>query len=287
MGRRGPAQAAFTSPELNELAHLESVQLEVHGKEALARADYAAGGLDAGGSGAAAVGDAHDTGGTDAGEVLRKLEILRGFPPSSGGEPPPVGGRWARVIQFRFLWSPVEIRGDGKVEEIVLQRNELYQQGGAVRARPVGEQETVTTGLVLRAVGYTASVPKGLASDQANGVIAHRGGRVLSPSGSPMPGEYCAGWIKRGPQGVIGTNKRDALETVTALLEDLEAGRLSEPVEPRPDSVDELLAARGVRVVDQESWLRIDTHERERGCSAGRPRVKACRWDELLSLAGS
>ncbi len=193
----------------------------------------------------------------------------------------------ARVIQFRFLWSPVEIRGDGKVEEIVLQRNELYQQGGAVRARPVGEQETVTTGLVLRAVGYTASVPKGLASDQANGVIAHRGGRVLSPSGSPMPGEYCAGWIKRGPQGVIGTNKRDALETVTALLEDLEAGRLSEPVEPRPDSVDELLAARGVRVVDQGSWLRIDTHERERGCSAGRPRVKACRWDELLSLAGS
>ena len=102
-----------------------------------------------------------------------------------------------------------------------------------------------------------------------------------------MPGEYCAGWIKRGPQGVIGTNKRDALETVTALLEDLEAGRLSEPVEPRSDSVDELLAARGVRVVDQGSWLRIDTHERERGSSAGRPRVKACGWDELLSLAGS
>ena len=156
------------------MAHLESVQLETHGKEALARADYAAGGLDAGGG--RAVGGAHDLSGTDAGEVLRKLEILRGFPPSGGGGPPPVGGKWARVIQFRFLWSPVEIRGDGKVEEIVLQRNELYQQGGAVRARPVGGQETVTTGLVLRAVGYTASVPKGLASDQTKGVLAHPGG---------------------------------------------------------------------------------------------------------------
>jgi ferredoxin/flavodoxin---NADP+ reductase len=285
VGRRGPAQAAFTSPELNELTRLGSVQLEMHGKETLARADYAAGGLDAGDAGA--VGDAHDLSANDAGEVLRKLEILRGFAHSGGGAPRLAGGKGVRVIQFRFLWSPVEIRGDGKVEETVLQRNELYQEGGAVRARPVGEHETITTGLVLRAVGYTASVPNGLASDETSGVIAHRGGRVLSPSGGPMRGEYCAGWIKRGPQGVIGTNKRDALETVTALLEDLDAGRLSEPAEAGPGSVDELLAARGVRVVDQGSWLRIDTHERERGGSAGRPRVKACRWDELLSLAGS
>ena len=104
VGRRGPAQAAFTSPELNELAHLESVQLEVHGKEALARADYAAGGLDAGGAGGGrAVGDAHDFSGTDAGEVLRKLEILRGFPPSGGGGPSPVGSEMGPGHPVPFL----------------------------------------------------------------------------------------------------------------------------------------------------------------------------------------
>ena len=286
VGRRGPAQAAFTSPELNELARLESVQLEMHGKEALARADYAAGGLDAGDAGAAALSATLTTSsGTDAGEVLRKLEILRGFPPSGGGAPSPVGAKWARVIQFRFLWSPVEIRGDGKVEETVLQRNELYQEGGAVRARPVGEHETITTGLVLRAVGYTASVPKGLASDETNGVIAHRGGACCRLQGarcgaSTVPaGSSAVPRVSSGrTSGTRSRRSRPCWKTWTA-------GRLSEPAEPGPDSIDELLAARGVRVVDQGSWLRIDTHERERGGSAGRPRVKACRWDELLSLA--
>jgi len=262
VGRRGPAQASFTSPELNEFALLESIRVEVHEPSVLEFAPDPA---------------------SSGSEELRRLELLRQFAGAGGVR----AAGDCRTVQFRFLSSPVAIRGEDKVEEIVLERNELYLDDSATfRARPTGELVTVPTGLVLRAVGYGGTELTGVPFDASKGVIAQRQGRVVSPSGSPSAGEYCVGWIKRGPTGVIGTNKRDALETVTALLADLDAGVGNVPVEPCPDAILELLIARGVQVVDQECWQRIDSHERARGDAASRPRVKAGRWDELLSLAG-
>ena len=261
VGRRGPAQASFTSPELNEFALLKSIHVEVHEPSVLKfSADPASAGS----------------------EELRRLELLRQFANAGGGR-----SGDCRSVQFRFLSSPVAILGEGKVEEIVLERNELYLDDSATfRPRPTGELVTVATGLVLRAVGYGGSELTGVPFDAAQGVIAHREGRVVAPSGNPSAGEYCVGWVKRGPTGVIGTNKRDALETVTALLADLDAGVGNVPVEPCPDAIVDLLISRGVQVVDQECWQRIDSHERDRGEAASRPRVKASRWHELLALAG-
>ena len=139
---------------------------------------------------------------------------------------------------------------------------------------------------MLRAAGYRSHDLKDVPFDAASRTIAHRPGRVIDASGAPLAGEYCVGWAKRGPQGVIGTNKRDALETVTALLDDLDAGQLNEAADPEPESVDALLSSRGVTVVDHDSWRRIDAHERRQGAPENHRRVKVCRWEDLLAVAG-
>jgi ferredoxin--NADP+ reductase len=114
--------------------------------------------------------------------------------------------------------------------------------------------------------------------------MPNAGGRVLDAQGAPIPGLYCAGWIKRGPTGVIGTNKKDATETVDLLLEDVRDGRLG-TLEPARDTIDDVLAERGVGVVMYAGWEAIDSLERDRGSGQGRPRVKLATWDELLEAA--
>jgi ferredoxin--NADP+ reductase len=169
----------------------------------------------------------------------------------------------------------VAILGEERVEGVELVRNELDENE---RAMPTAERETLACGLVFRSVGYHGVELPGVAFDPATGTIPNEGGRV-------EPGVYCAGWIKRGPTGVIGTNKKDATETVELLLEDVAAGRL----QPKPDATaaaaDELLAERGVRVVEYAGWTAIDEAERAAGEKSGRPRVKLCSWDELLAAA--
>jgi ferredoxin--NADP+ reductase len=145
------------------------------------------------------------------------------------------------------------------------------------------ETEIIPCGIVFRSVGYRGVGVPGVPFDDAAGVIANVGGRVVDGD-EPVPGIYCAGWIKRGPTGVIGTNKKDATETVELLLDDARAGLLP----PRADgSLDDLLADRGVEVVMYEGWERIDAVERGRGESQGRPRVKLCSWEELLAATRS
>ena len=167
-------------------------------------------------------------------------------------------GKPKRII-MRFLASPVEITGDGKVEGIVIGRNELVEEGGSLRARDTGEREELECGLVLRSVGYTGVPIEGVPFDDQKGTILNDGGRVLdSHDGGHKGGHYTAGWIKRGPSGVIGTNKKDALETVRHLLEDVASGGLLEPSSPEPAAVEELLAERGVRFISFEDWQAID-----------------------------
>jgi ferredoxin--NADP+ reductase len=183
-------------------------------------------------------------------------------------------GKPRRVV-FRFFESPVAILGEERVEGVELVRNELDADERAV---PTAEHETLPCGLVFRSVGYHGVELPGVPFDALTGTIPNDGGRV-------EPGVYCAGWIKRGPTGVIGTNKKDATETVQLLLEDAAAGRL----DPKPDAsaaaVDALLAERGVAVVEYAGWMAIDEAERAAGQKGGRPRVKLCTWDALLAAA--
>jgi ferredoxin--NADP+ reductase len=198
----------------------------------------------------------------------RNLAVLQGF---AAREPE---GKPKRVA-FRFFRSPVAILGEERVEGIELVRNELDANE---RAMPTVERETLSCGLVFRSVGYQGVELPGVPFDAATGTIPNDGGRV-------EPGVYCAGWIKRGPTGVIGTNKKDATETVERLLEDSAAGRLESKPDASATAVDELLAERGVRVVEYDGWMAIDEAERAAGEKEGRPRIKLCTWDDLLAAA--
>jgi len=242
VGRRGPAQAAFTNPELVELGEL---------------------------AGADVVVDPADLEGavpTDTNSE-RNLEVLREY---AAREP---SGKPKRVV-LRFLLSPAAILGEERVEGIDLVRNVLDADNRAVAT---DEHETLACGLVFRSVGYRGVALPGVPFDERSGTIPNDRGRV-------EPGLYCAGWIKRGPTGVIGTNKKDAAETVELLLEDAAAGRLPSRGTTAAD-VDALLDGRGIRRVLYAGWQSIDELERAAGEKAGRPRVKLCTWEELLDAA--
>jgi ferredoxin--NADP+ reductase len=244
VGRRGPAQAAFTTPELIELGEL---------------------------AGADVIVDPADLEGAEPTDTNseRNLAVLREY---AAREPE---GKPKRLV-LRFLMSPVEIRGDGRVEEIELVRNRLEaDESGALRAVPTDERETLETGIVFRSVGYRGVELAGVPFDERTGTVPNDRGRV-------GPGVYAAGWIKRGPSGVIGTNKKDATETVELLLEDLRDA-------PRKDvaleEIDRFFVKRVPRLVMYPGWTSIDEHERAAGEKLGRPRVKLCTWDELLEAA--
>lgn len=265
LGRRGPAQAAFTNPELRELGEMEDADIVVDPAE-LALDALSREFLDS--------DDADIT-------AHRNVEILEGY---TGRRPE---GKRKRIV-LRFLASPIEIEGSNRVERIVVGRNELYRtEAGAIRPRDTGERETIECGLVLRSIGYRGIGIEGIPYDERSGLIPNERGRVLDPgSGEPLPGQYVAGWIKRGPSGVIGTNKKDARETVDTLAEDVAAGRVPEPAATTPDALAELLAERGVEYVSFSGWEAIDAAERERGEPLGRPRVKFTSVDEMLAVAG-
>jgi ferredoxin--NADP+ reductase len=244
LARRGPAQAAFTTPELKEMGELADADVIV---------DPA---------------DLEGAAGTDTNSE-RNLEVLREYAARA-----PAGRR--RAVVFRFCVSPVEIRGADRVEEIELVHNELVVgERGDVRAVATERHETIPCGLVFRSVGYRGVPLPGVPFDEEYGVIPNEGGRV-------EPGLYVAGWIKRGPTGVIGTNKKDATETVELLLADARAGLLARQSDER---LEELLEQRGVEVVAYAGWEAIDRDERSRGEPHGRPRIKLCSWEELLEAA--
>ncbi|HEV7808030.1 MAG TPA: FAD-dependent oxidoreductase [Solirubrobacteraceae bacterium] len=266
LGRRGPAQAAFTSAELRELGHLDGVDLRV---------DPADVELDA--------VSAHWL--ADAGTFTARtnLALLREF----AARPARPDAR--RTIVLRFLRSPVRIAGAARVESIDVRANEIVRgDDGALRARALdADVETLSCGFVLRSVGYRAVPLPGVPFDEHSFVLPNERGRVLSPDGEPLPGVYAVGWIKRGPTGILGTNKRDAEETVSCLAEDLANAALAQPASPQREQLDALLAERRPGLVTADGWRAIDRHERERGRDAQRPRVKLASRDELLAVASA
>jgi ferredoxin--NADP+ reductase len=185
-----------------------------------------------------------------------------------------------RRIVFRFCTSPVAIKGAGRVEEIVLGRNELLEHDGRVVARDTGERETHPMNLVVRAVGYHGVPVPGLPFDDSRGTIPHTGGKVIGRTN-----DYVTGWIKRGPSGVIGTNKSDSQDTVENLWEDLTGEPQGEVGADYADELAAWLAERQPLVVTDDHWQQIDAHERTTGEPHGRPRVKVVSVADLLRIA--
>jgi ferredoxin/flavodoxin---NADP+ reductase len=264
LGRRGPAQAAFTSTELREPGRLDGVDVDVDPSELeldpVSRRWLAEEGTFT---------------------ARQNVELLSEF----AARPRRVDAR--RRIVLRFLRSPLEIRGAERVEAVEVGRNRIVRgDDGQLRAQPVeGERETIECGLVLRSVGYRAVPLPDVPFDERRFVLPNERGRVLAPDGEPLAGVYAVGWIKRGPTGILGTNKRDADETVACLVDDLRAGALAVSPSAGREEIDELLAARKPDLVEVDGWRAIQAYERERGRDQERPRVKLASHDELLADA--
>jgi ferredoxin--NADP+ reductase len=264
LGRRGPAQAAFTSAELRDLGRLDGVDIVVHRDEVqLDRISR----------------QWLEEEGTFT--ARKNVALLREF---ADREPSPEA---RQRITLRFLRSPVAIEGTNRVEAIEIRRNRIERDDeGTLRARPADEPaETIACSLVLRSVGYRAVPLPDVPFDERHFVLPNEAGRVLGTDGTALPGVYAVGWIKRGPTGILGTNKRDAEETVAALVEDLRDGALPEPEQPGREAIDALLAERQPDHVTVEGWRAIDAYERTQ--AEDRPRVKLTTRDELLERARS
>jgi ferredoxin--NADP+ reductase len=262
VGRRGPAQAAYSTPELLALGYLSGVNVAA-----------------------------------EPGDVAREAST----PSSPGGHPGSIGAMKARIvaefatasvapggkrITLRYLLSPVEVLGRDRVEGIRLIRNELVpDQEGHSRAVATSVVEDIDCGLVLRSVGYRGIPVAGIPVSGARSTMPNDGGRVLDPnSGSPMPGVYTVGWIKRGPSGVIGTNKACAAETVDKLVDDFHGGRLTAPWGGRQE-LRRLVADRRPECIDYDGWKAIDAYERRLGRESGRPRVKLVDTASMIEIA--
>ena len=246
LGRRGPEHAAFTNPELRELGELSRADVIV------------------------------DPGDLEVHDDSRNVELLREY-----ASRPPRGA--SHRVALRFLASPLSLEGeeDGPVTAIRIGRNRM-QDGRAV---PTGEEELLECGLVIRAIGYRGAPLPDVPFDAAGGTIRNVGGRVVDEEGRPLPAEYVVGWIKRGPSGVIGTNKKDAADTVARILEDVADGRLGETAAAAQDDVDAWLRERVPALVTWDGWEAIDRRECGDGAPQGRPRVKLVRVREMLDVA--
>jgi ferredoxin--NADP+ reductase len=266
LGRRGPAQAAFTNPEIKELGELADADIAVRPDEVeldeLTRATLAR---------------------SPDRATTKKVEILQGY-----AQRPRTGK--SKLLIVRFLVSPTELVGDeaGEVTGIRLARNRLVATPtGTLQAQPTGEVEELPVGLVFRSVGYKGVPLPGVPFHEGWSVILNEKGRVLDPhTRAPVVGEYTAGWIKRGPTGVIGTNKPDAAETVACMMEDRAQGIVLRPEEPTRAAVEALLRQRQPRYFSYEDWRHLDALEVAAGRRAGRPRVKFTRLDEMAQALG-
>jgi ferredoxin--NADP+ reductase len=263
LGRRGPAQAKFTIIELKELGEMADADIFVLPDEAeldeLSKASLAV---------------------ADRGTV-RKVEIIQNFANR--------GSTGKRVkLYVRFLVSPIELLGDekGGVVSMRLAHNELYPtEAGTLRPRMTETVEELPVGLVFRSIGYRGIRLPGVPFNSDWGVILNKEGRVLNEeTQQPVLGEYTAGWIKRGPTGVIGTNKPDSVETVKHMLTDLASGRILQPTYPTAEAAEEFIRERQPMYFSYEDWHLLNELEISRGKAIGRPRLKISRIQEMIEV---
>lgn len=261
VARRGPAQVKFTNAEVREFGHLEIADAMVLDNEL--KLDRA--------SSASIEGDT---------SMQKNLDYLRAYAEiGSTGK--------LRRVHFRFLLSPVEIIGEnGKIVAVKMEKNQLRAvAGGDITASGTGVYETIPAGMILRSVGYKGAPLPDVPYDARKGTIPNELGRIIDHAKDQVVrGEYVVGWAKRGPTGVIGTNKPDAIESVNSLFEDLHKDKLTPCAEPDPQAIIDLLQARGVRYVSADEWRKIDSAEVEAGKQIGKPRVKFVRAEQMLKV---
>ncbi len=258
IGRRGPTQAKFSHQELRELGELADCDPIVDPDD-----------LELDPRSQAELDDAQGK------AVARNMAIFRDF----ASRPDPTKRRCCR---FHFLSSPVELAGDGRLERVVLERNRLEGEPFRQRARGTGETRELDCGLLFRSIGYRGVAMAGVPFDARRGVFANRDGRLIE-GGQAVPGLYATGWIKRGPSGLIGTNRADSVATIGALIEDLPG--FDAAARPGADGLRALLDRRGIRVVTYADWQRIDAAEVRRGEANGKPREKFTRLEEMLAAS--
>ena len=265
LGRRGPAQAAFTPPEIKEMGEFLDADVTVPAAEAE---------LDA--ASAAALEEGGDKNAQKNVDFIQEYAVR------------PISGK-KRLLNIRFLVSPTEILGeDGKVTAIKIVKNKLVQgDDGSIRPVATDEEEIIPVGLVFRSVGYLGRPLPDIPYNENKGTILNTQGRVISADDVPVTGLYTAGWIKRGPTGVIGTNKTCAQETVNCMVEDLAAGNINEPADPSVEGVKALVNSRQSMAVSYDEWLNINEVEVSRGEAAGRPRIKFTNIGEMVEVARS
>ncbi|MGI9323273.1 MAG: NADP oxidoreductase, partial [Pseudomonadales bacterium] len=263
LGRRGPAQAAFTPPEIKEMGEFADADVTVPAAEAE---------LDAASQQALDAGDDKN--------AVKNVEKIREYAARQ------IEGK-SRLLTIRFLVSPTELLGEGgKVSAIKLVKNELVEsEDGSIRPRTTDVEETIPVGLVFRSVGYKGNPLPGLPHHESWGTILNEAGRVVDDANAQVTGLYTAGWIKRGPTGVIGTNKTCAQETVACMVEDLAAGNINQPEDPSVAGAAALVAARKPDAISYHEWLKIDASEVSKGEAQGRPRVKLVSVAEMIEVA--
>jgi ferredoxin--NADP+ reductase len=257
VGRRGPVQSAFTLPEIKEFAELADCDPVVDPTDLELNA--------------ASLTELEQS------SAARKiLDVLEQFATR------PASGKSKRFV-LHFCESPVEIIGKERMEKVRFEKNALSGEPGRQKSRGTGETYEMECGAFFRSVGYRGVPIEGVPFHEAWGIFPNEEGRITS-EGVPVPGLYAVGWIKRGPTGIIGTNKPDAIATVERLLGDLPT--LTPCATPSSESVLDLLAERGVRVVTYDDWRKIDAAEIERGKAVGKPREKFLTRDEMLGVLG-
>jgi ferredoxin/flavodoxin---NADP+ reductase len=260
LGRRGPVQAKFTNPEIKELEEMDDANIRIYPSEIE---------LDP-------MSQEYILSGEDR-NAERNYQALKVIAQNPTTDKP-------KTITLRFLVSPVEIMGTNRVEGIKLVQNEICDEGdGAMSPCNTDDHEIIKVGLVFRSIGYHGVPLPGVPFDRARGVIPNTKGRVVDEAGKPIPGEYVVGWIKRGPTGIIGTNKPDAQDTAARILEDVEGGSLPQPDASARETIEDLLANRQVAFVTYADWQIVDQIEQERGALVGRPRLKYSRVEDMLA----
>ncbi|MFE3543798.1 4Fe-4S binding protein [Nocardia sp. NPDC059177] len=261
VGRRGPLQAGFTSAELLALQHLPGVDVIVDPE--LVRLHPA------------------DREILDAAETSHAVRTKWRLLNEMVDRPTRPGNR--RIV-LRWWTAPTALTGHDRVDTVEYAHTEPVRSAAGVSAGPTGRTGSMAAGLVLRAVGYRGAPVPDLPFDDARGVLPTVAGRVIGDSGEPLTGVYAAGWIKRGPRGVIGTNRIDAAETVEALVEDYRAGVLNEPAGDAT-ALSRLIRTRRPDAIDRAGWQAIDTAERAAGAADGRPRRKFTELGDFLRAA--
>jgi ferredoxin--NADP+ reductase len=256
IGRRGPAQAKFTNKELRELGEIPGCSAQVSpGDMAL-----------------------NDTSATELDDktnftAAKNVEILQSWLQATPAAQ-------SRRIHLHFLLAPTRLEGNGRVQRIVLERNRLTGAPFAQRAVGIGEAASLDCDLVFRSIGYRGRAIPGVPFDDARGIIPNEAGRVTGHFGT-----YVTGWIKRGPSGIIGTNRADAVSTVQCLQEDL--AKFDAAPKPGADGLFAAAGSHASNVIDYTDWLRIDAEEQRRGAAAHKPREKFTRVADMLACAAS